>query len=131
MNEDTSLFQPFGFSIAINSAGRRIWPPDFKKYVVDKLNAGELTVQQVEQNGKLARSLIYKWLAKNKTRDCAEGPMNAFTQVCVDASPMETAGFERSPSTADARCIRIQGSVSHVILPPDYPVDNLIHLVQR
>lgn len=57
MTEETPRFQPFGFTIPISSTGRRIWPSGFKKFIIEKLDAGELTVQQVEQEGQVARSL--------------------------------------------------------------------------
>ncbi len=130
MTEVNPPFQPFGFTIPISSTGRRIWPSGFKKFVIEKLDAGELTVQQVEQEGQVARSLIYKWQAKRSAADEAERPINAFAQVRVRDTPKAKLGLERLPPSADIRCIRIHGPVSNLVLPVDYPVENLIQLVQ-
>ena len=53
MTEDNPPFQPFGLAIPISSTGRRISPSDFKKFIIETLDAGELTVQQVEQGALL------------------------------------------------------------------------------
>ena len=88
MTKDTPPFQPSGFTIPISSTGRRIWPSSFKKFVINKLNAGELTVQQVEQEGRVARPLIYKWRAKRGADDEAERPIDPFAQVCIGDAPL-------------------------------------------
>lgn len=130
MTNDNPPFQPFGFTIPISSTGRRIWTSGFKKFIIEKLDAGELTVQQVEQEGQLARSLIYKWQVKNNTDDVAERPINPFAQVRIEDASIGNAALGRSPSSADIRCIHVHGAVSNLVLPADYPIENLIQLVR-
>ena len=130
MTEDSSPFQPFGFTIPISSTGRRIWPSGFKKFIIEKLDAGELTVQQVEQEGQLARSLIYKCRAKSGADEAADRPSNPFAQVRIEDAPIGSAAPARSPSSADIRCIHVHGAVSNLVLPADYPIENLIQLVR-
>lgn len=124
-----SPFQPFGFTIPISSAGRRIWPTGFKNFIIEKLDIGELTVQQAEQEGQLARSLIYKWRAKSSADEEAERPINLFAQVCIEEAPKANAAPARSPSSADIRCIYVHGAVISLVLLADYPIENLIQLV--
>ncbi|MFV0293119.1 MAG: hypothetical protein ACK5II_07860 [Paracoccus sp. (in: a-proteobacteria)] len=126
MTEDNSPFQPFGFTIPISSTGRRIWPSDFKKFIIEKLDAGELTVQQIEQEGQLARSLIYKWQVKSNVDNAAERPINPFVEVRIEDAPTGGATPARSPSWADICCIHVHGVVSNLVLPADYPIENLI-----
>lgn len=130
MDEDNPPFQPFGFTIPINSTGRRIWPSSFKKFIIEKLYTGELTVQQVEQEGQLARSLIYKWQAKSSADYAAERPVNPFAQVRIEDASIVEATPGRSPSSADIRCIHVHGAVSNLVLPADYPIEKLIRLVR-
>ncbi|MBK4217965.1 hypothetical protein JJJ17_18715 [Paracoccus caeni] len=130
MIDDNPPFQPFGFTIPISSTGRRIWPPGFKKFIIEKLDAGELTVQQIEQEGQIARSLIYKWQAKRGADDAAERPINPFAQVCIEDAPIGSAAPAGLPSSADIRCIHVHGAVSNLVLPTDYPIENLIQLVR-
>lgn len=130
MTEDNPPFQPFGFTIPISSTGRRIWPYGFKRFVIEKLDAGELTVQQVEQECQVARSLIYKWQAKSGAEEVADRPRNPFAQVRIEDASKGNSASARSPSSTDIRCIHIHGAVSNLVLPADYPVENLIQLVR-
>lgn len=130
MIDDNPPFQPFGFTIPISSTGRRIWPSGFKKFIVEKLDAGELTVLQVEREGQVARSLIYKWQARIGAEEAADRPTNPFAQVRVEDASMGGAPPARSPSSLDIRCIHVHGAVSNLILPADYPIENLIQLVR-
>lgn len=130
MTDDNPPFQPFGFTIPISSTGCRIWPSDFKKFTIEKLDAGELTVQQVEQEAQLARSLIYKWQAKSGADGEAVRPINSFAQVRIEDASKGTSAPARSPSSADIRCIHVHGAVSNLVLPADYPIENLIQLVR-
>lgn len=130
MTEDNPPFLPFGFTIPISATGRRIWPPGFKNFIIEKLDADELTVQQVEQEGQLARSLIYKWRAKSSADEEAKRPINPFAQVRIEQAPIGNAAPARSPSSADIRCIHVHGAVSSLVLPADYPIESLIQLVQ-
>ncbi|WP_146161919.1 hypothetical protein [Pseudogemmobacter blasticus] len=125
-----SPFQPFGFTIPISSTGRHIWPPGFNNFIIEKLDAGELAVQQVEPEGQLARSLIYKWWAKSNSDEEAERPINSFAQVRIEEAPIGNAAPARSPSSADIRCIHVHGAVSSLVLLADYPIKNLIQLVK-
>ncbi|RWR30404.1 hypothetical protein D2T31_08280 [Sinirhodobacter populi] len=53
--------QAFGFSITVTPAGRRIWPPRFKRFVLEKMDAGELTLNQITQTCGVSRSYVYQW----------------------------------------------------------------------
>ena len=55
-----------------------MWPSGFKRFIIDKLDAGELTVQLVEQECQIARSLIHKWQAKSNAEEEAKRPINPF-----------------------------------------------------
>ncbi|RJE84587.1 hypothetical protein [Paracoccus onubensis] len=90
MTDDNPPFRPFGFTVPISSTGRRIWPTGFKKFIIEKLDAGELTVQQVEQEGQVTRSLIYKWQAKSGADEAADRPRNPFAQVVSRMLQKET-----------------------------------------
>ncbi|RWR05443.1 hypothetical protein [Paenirhodobacter populi] len=60
---DTSSppLQAFGFSITVAPAGRRVWPPRFKRFVLEKMDAGELTLNQITQTCGVSRSYVCQW----------------------------------------------------------------------
>lgn len=122
--------QVFGFTIPVTQAGRNQWPPGFKKYVIKKLEAGELTVSQVAEESRIKRSLIYKWQAKSRSAKRTVRPTKAFAQVLVGNEPAEQPGTEDGPPSLGVKCIHLRGTTTNLILPSDYPIENLVLLVQ-
>lgn len=41
--------QACGFSVPVTPAGRRVRPPRFKRFVLEKMDVGELTLNQITQ----------------------------------------------------------------------------------
>lgn len=61
MSLEVRSFEVYGFKIEVHAGGRRVWPPSFKHFVNDKLDSGELSVDEVMKTCNVSQSLVYKW----------------------------------------------------------------------
>ncbi|MFV0292984.1 MAG: hypothetical protein ACK5II_07125 [Paracoccus sp. (in: a-proteobacteria)] len=122
--------QAFDFTIPVTQTGRSRWPPGFKKYVIEKLETDELTVSQIAEESRIKKSLIYKWQAKSRSANKIVRPSKTFAQVLVGNKPAEQPWTEDGPPSVDVQCIHLRGVAANLILPPDYPIENLVRLVQ-
>lgn len=59
-------FEAYGFTIEVHAGGRRVWPPSFKRFVKEQLDAGALSVDDVMTKCNVSQSLVYKWRADVK-----------------------------------------------------------------
>ncbi len=50
----------FGFAIPVPAGGKRLWSPRFKHFITEKMDAGELTVNQVVKKCRVLKSLVYQ-----------------------------------------------------------------------
>lgn len=128
MSDTKSPLQAFGFSIPVTPAGRRVWPPRFKRFVVQKLEAGELTVRQVMEECQVSKSFVYQWRmqAKGKPVTAADWRAKAnFTEVLVEDTPPQAESDE-----ARSKGICISGTLVEITLPADYPVADLVQIIQ-
>ncbi|MEM1378890.1 MAG: hypothetical protein AAGG69_16025, partial [Pseudomonadota bacterium] len=94
MSEKQGEFEVFGFKVPVLSGGRRIWPPRFKQFITEKMDSGDLSVQQVSKSCRVSKSLVYQWRmqAKGKPVTASDWRAEAFAQVVVeDARPVQTA----------------------------------------
>lgn len=123
--------QAFGFSIPVTPAGRRVWPPRFKRFVLEKMDSGELTLDQIMETCGVSRSYVYQWRmqAQGKPVTAAEWRAKAqFAEIVVpedheDGKPSATV------PTSMAR-ITISGAVTEITLPSDYPVGDLVQIIR-
>lgn len=132
MSETNPPLQAFGFAVPVSSAGRRVWPPDLKKLITEKMDAGELTIHEVVRECRVSKSLVYQWRmqARGKPVTVAEWRAKAFAQVLVEELPAQGQGTAASPSeNLDGR-IHLRGLRCELVLPVDYPIGNLAQLVQ-
>ena len=51
-----NVFHAFGFVIPTTNDGRRIWPPQFKAFIYDKLGNKELTANQICEECNITKS---------------------------------------------------------------------------
>lgn len=120
--------QAFGFSIPVTPAGRRVWPPRFKRYVLEKMDAGELTLDQVIETCGVSRSYVYQWRmqAQGKPVTAAEWRAKAqFAEIVVSEDEVPVAAI-----AAPLARIIIAGLVTEITLPSDYPVADLVQIVR-
>ncbi len=57
MTTRSSFIQAFGFSTPVSKGGRKTWPDGFRARILEKLDAGELTIQQVTKECGVSKSL--------------------------------------------------------------------------
>ncbi|MBK4216158.1 hypothetical protein JJJ17_09500 [Paracoccus caeni] len=120
--------QAFGFSIPVTPAGRRVWPPKFKRFVLDKMSSGELTLDEIVETCGVSKSYVYQWRmqAQGKPVTAAEWRAKAqFAEIVVQQD--EGSGTE--PVSLPARII-LSGLVTEITLPHDYPIDDLVRIIR-
>ncbi|KFI29423.1 hypothetical protein CDV50_18885 [Haematobacter massiliensis] len=120
--------EAFGFSIPVTPAGRRVWPPRFKRYVLEKMDAGELTLEQITQTCGVSRSYVYQWRmqAQGKPVTAAEWRAKAqFAEVVVSEDDQPSAA-----AIAPLDQITVSGSRTEITLPGDYPVSDLVQIIR-
>ncbi|RMC30126.1 hypothetical protein C9E81_22075 [Paracoccus alkanivorans] len=126
---DTKLpLQAFGFSIPVTPAGRRVWPPRFKRFVVQKMEAGELTVRQVMEECQVSKSFVYQWRMQAKGK-----PVTAADWRPRQISPRSLSRMRchrRNPTGHVQKGICISGTLVEITLPADYPVADLVQIIQ-
>jgi len=66
MTATPNAFEVYGFTIKVHTGGRRVWPPSFKRFIKNKMEAGEPTVADVMETCSVSQSLFYKWRADVK-----------------------------------------------------------------
>lgn len=117
-------YQHYGFTIQVAPNGRRIWPPKFKQHVAAKIASGELTVQNVADECNVSKSHICLWRneARSRSRNMPTRDSSVFAEIVAD---------DVIESPADQRAITISGSNVEIRLPPDYPFDQLLQLVEK
>ncbi len=62
-------FEAYGFKIKVAKDGRRIWPEEFKRYIVEKLASGELITKNVAKTCDIERTMVYQWKRKIRNKD--------------------------------------------------------------
>lgn len=127
MSEKQSELEVFGFKVPVLPGGRRIWPPRFKQFVTEKMDSGDLIVQQVSKTCRVSKSLVYQWRmqAKAKPVTASDWRAEAFAQVIVEEAPRNQAA-----SGPSAGVISISSISTRIEVPTDYPVADLIKIVQ-
>jgi len=123
---ENSSFNAYGFTIEGHAGGRRVWPRSFKRFVQQKLDAGELTVDQVMTDCNISKSFVYKWRSDLKrdrggTSTCREN--HVFSEVIMTEidEPDTTAP---APSKIELRTGKVQ-----INLPANFPIADLIKVV--
>lgn len=127
MSKKQSELEVFGFTIPVVSGGRRMWPPRFKQFITEKMDSGDLTVQQVSKTCRVSKSLVYQWRmqARGKPVTASDWRAEAFAQVVVEDAPPD-----RAATAPSAGVISISGLTTRIELPADYPVADLVKIVQ-
>lgn len=118
----------YGFTISVSPAGRRIWPPRFKRYVTEKMDAGELSVQEVIRTCHVSKSLVYQWRMQARGKPVTASDWRAqaaFAQIISE--PPGELERERPQSHHE---ILLRGARAVISLPRDYPVGDLMLIVR-
>ena len=118
-------FEVYGFTIEVHAGGRRVWPPSFKRFIKEKLDSGELTLNDVMKTCNASQSLVYKWRADvkvSKIRECAVTEERIFSEIVID----NTGPTELAPTGE----ILLRHGKLEISLPSAYPVDDVIKVIQ-
>ncbi len=124
MGFETRSFEVYGFKIDMNAGGRRVWPPNFKRFINKKMDCGELSVREIMKTFNVSQSLVYKWpggvqRAGRMTTDVREE--RVFSKIVVQEDPVEPdAPFD----------IVLRSNKLKITLPAYDPDSNLISLIQ-
>lgn len=121
--ENRQFFEAYGFCIPIGADGRRLWPDEFKKYVVAGLEKGNLTVAGVVDDCNMSEDLVYSWRKRWK-QECQRDDVDAGNSVQFS----EIKLVEETESSA-GQCIVIKGRNCEVQLPVGYAPEYLCRLV--
>lgn len=91
------------------------------------MDSGDLTVQQVSKTCRVSKSLVYQWRmqARGKPVTASDWRAEAFAQVVVEDAPPD-----RAATAPSAGVISISGVTTRIELPADYPVADLVKIVQ-
>lgn len=120
--------QAFGFSIPVTPAGRRVWSPKFKRFILDKMSSGELTLDQIVETCGVSKSYVYQWRmqAQGKPVTAAEWRAKAqFAEIVVQQDEKPTVAGASLPAQ-----INISGLITEITLPYDYPIDDLVQIIR-
>lgn len=126
MSQSPSSLEVYGFTIEVHAGGRRVWPPSFKRFIKNKLDAGELTIAAVMKTCNVSQSLIYKWRADVKascTTKTTVSEHRLFSEVIIAE---ETKTVDKS--TAQDR-LHLTTRAGTVDFPATYPVDDLVKII--
>lgn len=125
MNQYPRSFEAFGFTIEVHAGGRRVWPPSFKRYITNKMDSGELTVDQIMKTCKASRSLVYKWRADVKDSKIRSVQNElVFSEVVIEEEILPVGHDENS-----GPLIHLTGGKSSIFLPAAYPVEDLVRII--
>lgn len=96
------------------------------------MDAGELTIHEVARECRGSKSLVYqlRMQAKGKPVTVAEWRAKAFAQVLVEEHPAQDQGAAASASENLGGRIHLRGLRCELVLPADYPVEDLMRLVE-
>ena len=102
-------------------AGRRVWPPNFKRFIKAGLENGEMSVRGVLKASNVSQALIYKWRSdvrctgsyKSEVRD-----ERVFSEITVVD---DTCGPSVHPE------IVLRNEPLEKSLLSTYPVSDLVH----
>lgn len=129
METQDRSFKVYGFKIEMHAGGRRVWPPSFKRFVRDKLDSGDLTIDQVIDDCNVSQSLVYKWrsdVKKSAAVTRVSKKEAVFSEVVVE----EQKGSVFEPVRDDIRNqIVLRGRNAEIELPNDYPAQDLAVLI--
>lgn len=120
--------QAFGFSIPVTPAGRRVWSPKFKRFILEKMSSGELTLDQIVETCGVSKSYVYQWRmqAQGKPVTAAEWRAKAqFAEIVVQQDEKPTVAAASPPAQ-----INISGLITEITLPYDYPIDDLVQIIR-
>ncbi len=123
MTAQTQTIEIFGFTIPILSGGKRQWPLLFKQFISTEIDEGNFTVTQVAKACRVSKSQVYQWRMQAKGKPVTATDWRAkamFAPVVVETENDDTQG----------RTILVRGRTVEVILPMDYPVSDLIQIIQ-
>lgn len=127
MPDRTATLQAFGFSIPVNRAGRRLWPSRFKQFVLERMDAGEISLQQVINTCQVSRSYLYQWRMQAKGKPVTAADWRAKARFC-EVVVQEEASL--APQASPPAAITISRGFASITLPVDYPIDRLIRILQ-
>ncbi len=103
----------FGYSVPKTNDGRRLWPHELKRLVVDKLVAGEMKAKALARACDVDSSMIYQWKME------VEGKLPKVQQAQPE-EPMFAEVQLVKPSLPKPN-IRLRKGDLLLELPPDYP----------
>lgn len=119
----------FGFTIPVLAGGKRLWSPRFKRFITEKMDTGELTVNQVVKKCKVSKSLVYQWRMQAKGKPVTASDWRAkavFAPVVVEERPQASTEM----AIVKEGNIRLKGCSTKITLPATYPVDDLVKIIR-
>lgn len=125
---DTSL-DIFGFEVPVTFDGRRIWPPRLKVYLLDQLEAGELSATEICKTCDISPLQLSRW--QLGTEPLMPKPKAFFAEVkLTDTMTVEDrAGLTKNPDEIVLRTNRCE-----LRFPINYPIERfavLLELMER
>ncbi|WP_330647270.1 hypothetical protein RPE78_14730 (plasmid) [Thioclava litoralis] len=131
MNDFPKIRNHYGFAIELHPGGRRVWPPSFKRFIREKIETGQLSVEEVREECRVSKSLVYKWrddVAKGRVAASApeyDSDEPLFSEILVqNDEPLPTG------DAAPESVITLSGEVVNLTLPANYPLNDLVVLIQ-
>lgn len=119
-----NVFRVFGYSIPVGKDGRRMWPTKFKREMAKQMMSGKLTVGDVQKTCRVSDKTAYRWKSDFQTptkKAAKRRAQSAFVERQVD----ETKAADQNPH----RQITLKRGSTELMLPTDYPIKHLVHLI--
>ncbi|WP_415921992.1 hypothetical protein [Tateyamaria sp. SN6-1] len=122
-----NVFHAFGYSIPIGKDGRRLWPTKFKRALGQRMRSGELPISDVQKTCQISDKTAYSWRKGGSRKSShkpqkAQQPATSFAEIKVEPSKPALPPQTHQIVFRRAGC--------EVLLPPSYPIDQLVQLIR-
>ncbi len=111
----------WGFKVAVNSKGTRLWPEELKRAAVDKVTNGAKTTEVAKDLG-ITVGLIHKWLKAVKEADSSIDFVELLPPTKTATKTVETRPLAQG-------CV-IRLGQAELVVPPGFPADELSGILQ-
>lgn len=121
------VFHAYGYSIPVGKDGRRLWPTKFKRAMGQRMRSGELSISEVQKTCQVSNKTVYSW-RKGGSRKSPHKPKKtqqpppAFAEIKVER--------DKPVSPPEAPQIVFKRAGCEVVLPSNYPIDQLAQLIR-
>lgn len=122
-----NVFHAFGYSIPIGKDGRRLWPTKFKRAMGQRMRSGELSIGDVQKTCQISDKTAYSW-RKGGSRKPSHKPQKA-QQLAASFAEIKVER-DQPVSPAQTPQIVFKRAGCEVLLPTNYPLDQLVQLIR-